>query len=441
MDNIRAWNNCVAKLQNETSKEEFKQWIKPLQPKFHGSKITLYAHNDFVFRQVKRKYLSNISSYLKSEPTDLNITSVKLEVSKPRVEQLRNEQLQLRSEQFETGLRDELTFEKFAVGPSNEEAFHASQIVAREPGSVHWNPLLIYGDVGLGKTHLLHSVGNWVRSHAPEQRVRYLYTAEFVRDVVQKIRQASVQSYLDRFDECDVLILDEVQDFVGKDKCAEEFTHLFNKFESRGAQMVFGSNQHPDDIQGLNPSLKSRFKARLVIGLRPLNFDTRVQLLNHWAETRRTDWRLPQGLVRYIAENVLGDARNLTSFWERLTMPAINGERIITKQRVDETLRSGYSVRKPISVEQIQTAVAEHYGISEDNLLGSTRRADVVRCRHMAMYLCHRLTKLPLLSIAGRFNRKDHTTVKHACGSIRRQIEQDRGVQSDYEEILEKIVA
>ena len=212
MDNIRAWNNCVAKLQNETSKEEFKQWIKPLQPKFHGSKITLYAHNDFVFRQVKRKYLSNISSYLKSESTDRNITSVKLEVSKPRVEQLRNEQLQLRSEQFETGLREELDVRKFRRRPIKRGSISRSTNRRARARFDSLEPIAYFTvtSVLVKPTCFIALATGYVRTPLSDV-LRYLYTAEFVRDVVQKIRQASVQSYLDQFDECDVLILDEVQ--------------------------------------------------------------------------------------------------------------------------------------------------------------------------------------------------------------------------------------
>lgn len=439
MDSNRAWKNCVARLKKETTADEFTQWIKPLRAKFDGNRVTIYAHNEVVENQVRGRYLAHIRSYLKTETNGVDIGSIRLAISKrvggrtpqPKPVPPRSKIL--------TGLRKELLLRNFVVGSSNEEAFRAAQTVASRPGSTDWNPLFVYGDVGLGKSHLLHAVGNEILLNAPETRVLYLYTMNFVSDVVSAIRNNSTNGYLEELEKCDVLIMDDVQFFSGKKKCMEEFLHVFNRFESRGTQMVFGSSKHPDDIEGLDPSLKSRFRSRLAIQVQPLNIETRAQMLSFWALNADPRWILSEENALYIAENVRGDARNLASFWARLTLPTGSERRHVSRRLIEKTLRSGYTVRRTITVSQIQGVAAEHYGISLERLLSSSRRADVVRCRHMAMFITKQLTQLPLLSIARRFNRKDHTTVKHACNSMREDMAQNYDTQADYEEIINKI--
>ena len=439
MDLNRAWRNCIAKLEKETSAEAYTQWIKPLKAEIRGNNVVIFAHNEVVENQVRSKYLANIRSYIRSEAREGDIDKIKLarlkrsnEVPKPAAEAKR-------VKGFGVGLRSELTLRNFVVGPSNEDAFRAAQMVAKQPGSVSWNPLLIYGDVGLGKTHLLQAIGNEVRRRQPDLRVRYLYTAKFVSDVVYAIRHATIAKYIREFESCDFLILDDVQFFSGKEKCTEEFLHLFNYFEARNVQMVFASSTHPDAIPALNPSLKSRFNSRLTVELQSLNNDTRTNLLQYWARTSDAQWILSDENASYVAENMRGDVRNLSSFWSRLTLSSEGTRRHISKRLIDKTLRSGYTIRRSITVKQIQAIVAEHYGIALENLLSRSRRADVVRCRHMAMFITKQLTKLPLLSIADRFNRKDHTTVKHACQSVQTQLDANFDVQADYDELLEKI--
>lgn len=439
MDSNRAWRNCIAKLKKETTVDEFTQWIKPLRAKFDGSRVTIYAHNEVVENQVRGKYLANIRSYLKAETNGVDISSIKLAISKRVGVGASQSKTVPAKSKILTGLRKEFLLENFVVGSSNEEACRAAQTVASRPGSPDWNPLFVYGDVGLGKSHLLHAVGNEILHNDSEKRVLYLYTMNFVSDVVSALQTKSLNRYLEELGRCDALIMDDVQFFSGKEKCMEEFLHVFNKFESRGTQMVFGSSKHPDDIEGLDPSLKSRFRSRLTIEVQPLNIETRAQMLSFWASNAEPRWILSEENAFYIAENIHGDARNLASFWARLTLPTGSDRRHISKRLIEKTLRSGYTVRRSVTVSQIQGVAAEHYGISLERLLSSSRRADVVRCRHMAMFITKQLTQLPLLSIANRFNRKDHTTVKHACSSVREQMAQDYDAQADYEEIINKI--
>lgn len=439
MDSNRAWRNCVAKLEEETTADEFTQWIKPLKAKFDGNRITIYAHNEVVENQVRGKYLAHIRSYLKAEANGVDISSIRLAISKRVGGRSTRPKTPTPPSRHSSGLRKELLLRNFVTGSTNEEAYLAAQTVAKKPGSSNWNPLFVYGDVGLGKSHLLHAVGNEIIHNAPDTRVLYLYTMNFVSDVVSALRSNTLDAYLGELEKCDVLIMDDVQFFSGKTKCTEEFLHIFNKFETRGTQMVFGSSKHPDDIERLNPSLKSRFRSRLAIEIQPLNIETRAQMLSFWASNTEPRWILSEENAFYIAENILGDARNLASFWARLTLPTGSERRHVSKRLIEKTLRSGYTVRRSVTVSQIQGIVAEHYGISLERLLSSSRRADVVRCRHMAMFITKNLTKLPLLSIAKRFNRKDHTTVKHACASMRQQMAQDYDAQADYEEIINKI--
>ena len=439
MDTATAWKYCVTEIEKETSTEEFTQWIRPLKAQFDGSKVVIYAHNEVVEEQVRGKYLTHIRHHLKQNSNGLNINSIRLMTGNPVNGTHSPKQAPSVPTNMSIGVRAEFTLENFVVGSANEEAYRAAKTVSQYPGSAICNPLLVYGGVGLGKTHLLHGIGNEIRANSPTKRVRYLYTVNFVNDVVHTLRYSTLPRYIKELEQCDVLLLDDVHVFSGKQKCSEEFLHLFNRFEARGVQMVFGSSIHPDDIERLNPSLRSRFKSRFAIELQPLNIETRVSMLCHWAKTSNPSWVLSPENARYIAENVNGDARNLSSFWSRLTLLSNSASYHVSRNMIEKTLRAGYVYRKAVSVSRIQSIAAEHYGITLERLLSSSRRSDVVRCRHMAMFFTKQLTKLPLLSIAKRFNRKDHTTVKHACHSMRLQIDQCPETQADYEEIRNKI--
>lgn len=443
MNTQKIWQGCIAQLKTETSEEEFTQWIKPLKAKFNGNRLTVLAHNEVVENQVRQKYLLRIRQYLKFDFKNSSIASVNLSVARPLLapEPVRADQRPEAPKSFFSGIRRELNFSHFAVGSSNEEAFRAAQSVADQPGSRFSNPLLIYGGVGLGKTHLLHAVGNAIQKQNPSKRIRYLYTANFVSDVVGSLRQSKLQQYLEELEQCDVMLFDDIHFLSGKDKCTEEFLHLFNKFESRGVQMVFSSAEHPNGIQRLHLSLKSRFMSNLVIELKPLNMETRVSILKQWSESSVLDKPMSDVDAYYIAEHVHGDVRALSGFWARFTMllPRENVDGLPHRPVIDRALDSGYVRRKSVTIHQIQAAITEYYGISMNLLLSSSRQAEVVRCRHMGMLLTKQLTKLPLLSIAEQFHRKDHTTVKHACTSMRKQIESDSELRLDYDEIIEKI--
>ena len=315
------------------------------------------------------------------------------------------------------GLR--LTFDDFVVGTSNRFATAAAQAVAATPGR-SYNPLFIYGDAGLGKTHLLHAIANYVRDHYPTHRVRYVSLEVFMNHFVEAIRNKTQAQFKQHYREIDVLLIDDIQFMEGKEGLQEEFFHTFNSLHQGGGQIVLSSDRPPDAITTLEDRLKSRFKMGLITDIQPPDVETRLAILRKKAEDTPGDLEISPDVLLFIAENITDNIRELEGALTRVTAYANLDQVPITEALAKTILQDLINSNQPLPItpDVILSKTSEMYGFSIDELIGGSRRRPLVTARQIAMYIFRELTELSYPAIAKEFGGRDHTTVIHAVDKI-----------------------
>ena len=315
------------------------------------------------------------------------------------------------------GLR--LTFDDFVVGTSNRFATAAAQAVAATPGR-SYNPLFIYGDAGLGKTHLLHAIANYVRDHYPTHRVRYVSLEVFMNHFVEAIRNKTQAQFKQHYREIDVLLIDDIQFMEGKEGLQEEFFHTFNSLHQGGGQIVLSSDRPPDAITTLEDRLKSRFKMGLITDIQPPDVETRLAILRKKAEDTPGDLEISPEVLLFIAENITDNIRELEGALTRVTAYANLDQVPITEALAKTILQDLINSNQPLPItpDVILSKTSEMYGFSIDELIGGSRRRPLVTARQIAMYIFRELTELSYPAIAKEFGGRDHTTVIHAVDKI-----------------------
>ena len=315
------------------------------------------------------------------------------------------------------GLR--LTFDDFVVGTSNRFATAAAQAVAATPGR-SYNPLFIYGDAGLGKTHLLHAIANYVRDHYPTHRVRYVSLEVFMNQFVEAIRNKTQAQFKQHYREIDVLLIDDIQFMEGKEGLQEEFFHTFNSLHQGGGQIVLSSDRPPDAITTLEDRLKSRFKMGLITDIQPPDVETRLAILRKKAEDTPGSLEISPEVLLFIAENITDNIRELEGALTRVTAYANLDQVPITETLAKTILQDLINSNQPLPItpEVILSKTSEMYGFSIDELIGGSRRRPLVTARQIAMYIFRELTELSYPAIAKEFGGRDHTTVIHAVDKI-----------------------
>lgn len=326
-----------------------------------------------------------------------------------------------------TSLVGRYRFDSFVVGPSNRFAYAAAMAVAEKPGT-NYNPLFIYGPAGLGKTHLLNAVGHHSRELYSDLSVRYVTSENFLNDFIECIRRKRVDDFKQRYRSVDVLLLDDVQFFEGKEQILEEFFHTFNDLHESGKQMVISSDRHPRNLSTLEDRLRSRFEWGLLTDIHPPDVETRLAILRRNAELAPRP--VPIDVLEFIATLVSDNIRELEGALTRVTAFAAltNGEiEMEMAQSVLQDLLPGHEA-KALTAAEIIRATADVYSFSVDEVTGKSRRQPLVLCRQVAMYLCRDLTDLSLPKIGAQFGGRDHTTVMHSIDKVTRLLQTDRDV-------------
>ena len=409
------WEECVGRLQSELSSEDFDTWIKPLRAHYNGeSSLRIIAPNRYVREQVETRYLSRIeelvdqygdaTSPLFVEVSGGNSTRV---AAPARVGRLSANE----------ALNPGFTFDTFVEGKSNEMAKAAALQVASNAGK-SYNPLLLYGGTGLGKTHLMQAVGNEALRQRSGARVVYIHSQQFVQEMVKAIRDQTIQDFTQHYRTLNVLLIDDVQFFAGKLRSQDEFFHIFNALSEPGRQMVLTSDRYPRDIEGLEERLKSRFVWGLTVEVEPPELETRVAILMKKAEAE--GFELDNEVAFFIAERIRSNVRELEGALRRVHANALfTGSRITTEQ-VRRVLHDLFAMHaRQVSIDEIQRVVAEHYRVTVSDMLSKGRSRTVVRPRHVAIFLAKELTNYSLPEIGKSFGGRDHTTVLHAYRKIR----------------------
>jgi len=335
-------------------------------------------------------------------------------------------------------LNESYTFEHFIEGECNRLARSAAWTIAQEPGGTSFNPYLVYGGVGLGKTHLIQAVGNYVTKNYADETVLYVSSERFTTEFVQSIQQNRISEFSMFYRQVDVLIVDDVQFFGGKEKTQEEFFHIFNALHQAGKQIILSADRPPREIDGIEERLLSRFQWGLSADLKPPGLDTRIEILRRKAEDDGID--LDPDVIEFIAHNIETNIRELEGALIRLLAHATLHQRELNLDLAKEVLRDLIEERKQtLTIEEIQRIVCEYVDVSEEQIRGKTRKREIVRARQIAMYLAKRLTDHSLKTIGLHFGGRDHSTVIHANNTVEDRMEDSEQFRGTVEEIEQKI--
>jgi len=394
------------------------------------------APNRYVKNQVQVAYLERIHELLDQLGDPVNPVEVSLDIGMAE----EAETVPLRADgsggahvQTAHRLNSEFTFETFVEGKSNELAKAAAFQVAANAGR-SYNPLLLYGGVGLGKTHLMQAVGNYVRENNPKAKVVYLHSQRFVQDMVKALQQGTMQDFMQYYRSVDTLLIDDIQFFAKKLRSQEEFFHVFNGLLERGHQMVLTCDRYPREIDGLEERLKSRFVWGLTVEVEPPELETRVAILMKKAEAEQV--HLDSAVAFFIGERIRSNVRELEGALRRVIANArFTGSRISIEQ-VKRALRDLLAIQdRQVGIDNIQRTVAEYYNIKISDILSKRRNRTIARPRQMAMFLAKDLTNHSLPEIGEAFGGRDHTTVLHACRKIAELRDSSVDVAEDYKNL------
>ena len=344
----------------------------------------------------------------------------------------------LKDTEVDSQLNDSYTFERFIKGDCNRLARSAARSIAREPGGANFNPFLVYGGVGLGKTHLIQAIGNHVTAHWASQTVLYVSSERFTTEFVQSIQENRIGEFSMFYRQVDLLIVDDVQFFSGKEKTQEEFFHIFNALRQAGSQIVLSADRPPRAIDGIEKRLLSRFQWGLSADLKPPGLDTRIAILERKAEDEGIE--LQDDVIEFIAQSIESNIRELEGALIRLLAYATLHQRDIDLTLTKEVLRDLVREQEAsLTVEDIQRIVCEHLDISDDQIRGKTRQRAVVRARQIAMYFAKQHTEHSLKDIGLHFGGRDHSTVIHANNAVDDRMEDDDQFRDTVEEIGRKL--
>lgn len=450
------WQNCLESLQSELPAQQFSMWIRPLQADSSHDALTLYAPNRFVLDWVRDKYLNRINELIqdycgdhaprlrfevgssakavKAAPAPAPVSSrpvapiaaavtLPAEVVEPAPKTI-----------VRSNVRTNYTFDNFVEGKSNQLARAAATQVADNPGTAY-NPLFIYGGTGLGKTHLLHAVGNGILAKKPDAKVIYMHSERFVQDMVKALQNNAIEEFKRYYRSVDALLIDDIQFFAKKDRSQEEFFHTFNALLEGNQQIILTSDRYPKEIDGVEERLKSRFGWGLTIAIEPPELETRVAILMRKAQENNI--RLPEEVAFFVAKRLRSNVRELEGALNRITANANFTGRPITIDFVRESLRDLLALQdKLVTIENIQKTVAEYYKIRVADLLSKRRSRSVARPRQMAMALSKELTNHSLPEIGDAFGGRDHTTVLHACRKIESLKEETHEIKEDFQNLI-----
>ncbi len=445
------WSHFQDILRTTVSPTNWQAWFSRLRAETNDTVVTVVAPNDFHLRWILDKHESAIEhafmiaygteyelAYASSNETlafDADEAPTEFIVSGS---QLRMIDTPSASDPQTARLVAKYRFESFVVGPSNRFAYAAAQAVSEQPGT-NYNPLFIYGGAGLGKTHLLNAIGHQALEMYPGLVVRYVTSETFLTEFIDGIRRKRTDEFKNRYRTTDILLLDDVQFFEGKEQILEEFFHTFNTLYESGKQMVISSDRHPRNLSSLEDRLRSRFEWGLLTDIQPPDVETRLAILKHNAEfSSRT---VPTDVLHFIASLVSDNIRELEGALTRVTaFAALTNQTIdlAMAERVLQDLLPGHE-SKAIDPPQIIRATASAYGFSVDDMVGASRRQPLVLSRQVAMYLCRELTDLSLPKIGALFGGRDHTTVLHAIEKIRRVMTTDREVFDRVSELTQSL--
>ncbi|RCK73287.1 MAG: Chromosomal replication initiator protein DnaA [Ignavibacteriae bacterium] len=445
------WARCLALLSTKLSSQTFKSWFEPIKPvSYSSNQLILQVPSNFFHEWIEDQY-SSILDEVKNEVLGVDC-AIKFKVNSDgfdiitesnvktepeiKVQNIspNRDDIKILSKPYKPGLNDKNTFENFVNGESNQLARAAAYAVANNPGGTQFNPLVIYGDVGLGKTHLIQAIGNHALKTGKAKRVIYVTSEIFTLEFVDAIQKDKVNEFSNFYRSMDILIVDDIQFFEGKDKTQDNFFHTFNTLYQLGKQIVLSSDKPPKELKGLNERLISRFQSGLTADIQPPDLEMRVAILKKKSQQYKLE--IPQDIIEFIAVNVTSNIRQLEGCLHSLIAISSLKNLPISMEIAKEVVRQVVGeIKTHITIEDIQRIVCQYFDIPENYIRAKNRKQEVVIARQYAMYLCKEITNSSLKTIGLHFGGRDHSTVIHAIQTIEDLVKSDQ----KYADILQTL--
>lgn len=463
-DNQSLWEECLAQLKHEVPEVQFNTWVRPLTPVDDQTAFVLSAPNRFIRDFVEDKYshlINECLSTLSADPQPISVrvvtgeqgavvtpTAPKVIASPSQKHETQHLKTNAQSANpvvqpvlpkvvvpaHQHNLVENYTFSSFVEGKSNQLALAAAQQVVESPGDAY-NPLFLYGGVGLGKTHLMHAVGNALRQRKPDAKIVYLHSERFVADMVKALQLNAINDFKRFYRSVDALLIDDIQFFANKDRSQEEFFHTFNALLEGGQQMILTCDRYPKEIDGVEERLKSRFGWGLTVAVEPPELETRVAILMKKAE--QSGITISHEAAFFIAQRIRSNVRELEGALKRVIASANFTGRPFDIELIKESLKDLLALQdKQVSLDNIKRTAADYYKVKVADLLSKRRNRSVARPRQVAMALAKELTNHSLPEIGDAFGGRDHTTVLHACRKIAELRETTSDIGEDYKNLL-----
>lgn len=446
MTQEQIWQSVLAQIKLNVSSANFATWFANTKiSELSGGVLTVSVPNSFSKEWLEQKYKTDILRILKSVDSSIKDIEYVISPSKKMFSnntvKINNNEEQLGFSEFEkdeeTNLNPKYDLNKLIVGPFNEMAYAAGEAVIENPGEAY-NPLFVYGGVGLGKTHLIQGIGNQIKEKHYSKKIRYIPAEKLITDVVNSIRENKVEDLKREFKTIDVLIIDDIQFISGKTKTQEEFFHIFNVLYQNNKQIILSSDKHPGSIPTLTDRLRSRFEGGMIADVGMPDFETRLAILKQKAEEKGLN--ISFEALEFIASNIQKNVRELEGALNKILIVEKINKRLCTLDDIKKQLKNIISVKTKITTpEKIINAVVNFYNLEDQNLFISSRKKEYSRPRQLSMYLLKKELKLSYSAIGRKFGGKDHTTVMHSCSLIEKEYEENQKFSQEVEMILQRI--
>ncbi len=440
MQAVTLWKHCLERLEEELSAQQFNTWIRPLHATEDGQMLRLLAPNRFVQEWVRDRFLARIGELVGEcggdckKPVSIEVGSQSPVVHKSLTPKRVVAESANRHPGIVGRLNPGFTFETHVEGKSNQLARAAARQVGENPGGAY-NPLFIYGGVGLGKTHLMQAAGNLMLRQRPEANIAYVHSERFVADMVKALQHNAINEFKRLYRGLDALLIDDIQFFVGKERSQEEFFHTFNALLEGQRQVIITADRFPKELEGVEERLVSRFGSGLIVSIDPPELETRAAILIKKAKQENVD--LPEDVAFFVAKRVRSNVRELEGALRRILASAYFTSRPIDITLVTDSLKDLLSFQERlVTINNIQKSVAEYYKIRLSDLHSKSRVRQVARPRQLAMTLAKELTEHSLPEIGEAFGGRDHTTVLHACRKIKDLCGKDARVKEDFDNLM-----
>lgn len=449
MQDISFWDSCLSSFEKNLPPQQYNSWIKPLLLTSENGLLILTAPNSFALKVVQERFMPEISrqaglAYSKMPSFEFRVVenepAAKPQATPPTQTISAPQELRAQTETSFRGygkLNPNLTFDNFVTGKANQLAFAAANQVAELPGS-SYNPLFVYGGVGLGKTHLIQAIGNHIKQQNAQAKICYMHAERYVSDVVRAYQTNKFEEFKQYYHSLDILLIDDIQFFAGKTKTQEEFFYAFNTLIDSHKQVIMTSDTFPKEISGLDTRLISRFGWGLTVAIEPPELEMRVAILLKKSDL--SGYALDEAVAFFVAKHVNSNVRELEGALKRIEAYAKFHRRAITVETAKEALKDILVAQsRQISIDNIQKTVADYYRLKIADLLSKKRTRNLTRPRHMAMSLARELTSMSLPEIGNSFGGKDHSTVIHACKTMVDLRASDTTVDADYKILLQTL--